>query len=592
MKRNSFTVLIVLLSISILFATLLTLPRVDIAQPDPYFHVKITPITYWIGFCLAIFVTLGIVFSKRGASVRYGLGLFSVMLLSVYVYVIPKLFYINSIYTDTYIFVGELLYTLRYDHVGWGHSYGTPGLALFSSQFSLITGIDYIIVAEVLPLIIALISVFLIYVIAQLFVDKRTALLACLVYISINWMGFAFNRQSFAWILQIFVYYSVFRVFSRRVVSLSWYSVILLSYIALVVSHPLSSLIMVLAPLSLVALLYLLSLVGRIWLTRALFVQGKYATTRHLVTRALLLSAMFSIIWLLWNMYTETNLYYAIQTVDSFIHEVFAGPGPLEHAGSVVMGYTGEYLPVVNLRFSEAVFEAIVGTILACFAFIKTKSSWKGLILASWFISCISIFVFGLYSSTNSLLYKTFLYASSAFSVLLAWFITSKIRMHYGSKYNGKVSLKAIKGFILSVMIVFTLILPLTMYSHTPFMYPPTVYLRELSHMTIYGNGTIAIFEGSSEIGYYQLLNNASATFTVIDNTANITDYMVIATGFRAYTLEAFIYYTPPLVRSITDLEKKFMNNPSPAFAKVYDADSWHKVYARQFYLNYSQVSP
>ena len=73
-KRNTITILIVLLSFSILFATLLTLPRIDKALPDPYFHVKITPAIYWIGFCLTIFVTLLIVPSKRGASGRYGLG--------------------------------------------------------------------------------------------------------------------------------------------------------------------------------------------------------------------------------------------------------------------------------------------------------------------------------------------------------------------------------------------------------------------------------------------------------------------------------------------------------------------------------------
>ena len=579
MKRDTITILIVLLSISILFSTLLTLPRIDTAQPDPYFHVKITPVIYWIGFCLAIFVTLGIVFSKKGGRGRYGLGLFSVMLLSVYVYDIPRLFYVNPIYADTYIFVGELLYTLRHGHVGWGHSYGTPGLALFSSQFSLITGIDHIIVAEILPLIIPLITVFLIYVIAQLFVNKRTALLACLVYISINWMGFAFNRQSFALMLQMFVYYGIFRVFSRRVVSLSWYTAIFLSYIALVVSHPLSSLIMVAAPVSLVALMGLTSLVGRILPTA---LQGKYATTGQLVTRALLLSTMFSVIWLLWNMYTETNLYYAIQTIDLTIQELLATPGPIEHASSTVTGYTGEYLSVVNLRLFVVVFEAIVGTVLACFALIKTKTSWKGIILSSWFISCMSIFVFGLYSSTPTLLYKTFAYASSAFSVLLAWSITSKIRTHYRSKYNGKASLKTIKGFILSAIIFFMLILPLTMYSNTPFMYPPTVYLKEGDHITRYGNGSIAIFSSSSEIGYYRLLNNASATFTMKDNTANVTDYMGIATGFRAYTKGAFVYYKPPLEQSIMDLEKKFMNNPSPAFAKVYDADSWHRIYVKQ----------
>jgi hypothetical protein len=292
-------------------------------------------------------------------------------------------------------------------------------------------------------------------------------------------------------------------------------------------------------------------------------------------------------------MYTETNLYYAIQTIDLFINKIFTVPRPVQRqAASAVIGYTGEYHLIVNIRFTEVIFEGIVGSILACIAFIKIKTSWKGLILSSWFVSCISIFGFGLHSSTSSLLYKTFLYVSLAFSLLLAWFMTSKIRIYDRTEYNGKVLLKAVKGFILSAMMFFMLILPLTMYSHTPFMYPPTVYLRELSHITIYGKGTIAIFEGSSEIGYYQLLSNSSATFTVIDNTTNITDYMVIATGFRAYSLEAFIYYKSPLIQSIMDLENEFMNNPNPAYAKVYDADSWHQAYAKQFHLNYSQVMP
>ena len=588
MKRDTITILIVLLSVSILFATLLTLPRVDTAQPDPYFHVKITPITYWIGFCLAIFVTLGIVFSKKGGRGRYGLGLFSVMLLSVYVYDIPRLFYVNSIYTDTYIFVGELLYTLRYGHVGFGHSQQTPGLAVFSSQFSLITGIDHIIVAEVLPLIIPLITVFFIYVIAQLFVDKRTALLACLVYISINWMGFAFNRQSFALMLQMFVYYGVFRVFSRRVVSLSWYTVILLSYVTLVVSHPLSSLLIAATSVSLVALMCLMSLVGRIWTTT---VQGKLAR-RSLMVRASLLSAVFSVIWLSWNMYVSVNLYYLIQTLEETIQGLFITLSPVEQAGRIIPSYTEGYLPIVYLRMVEMVFEAIVGTALACFALIKTKTNWKVIILSSWFIACFSISVFGLYGNWLMLLYRPFLYGFSAFSVLSAWFIILKIRTRYRSNFNRKVALTAMRGGILSATIFSMLVLPLTMYSHTPFMYPPTVYLREVNHITLYGNGTIVIFQSSSEIGYYRLLNNASATFTMKDNTANVTDYMGIATGFRVYTKGAFIYYAPPLVQSIMDLEKKFINNPSPAFAKVYDADSWHKVYARQVYFNYSQVLP
>lgn len=578
MKRTTVNVLIVLLLMSFLVATLLSLPRIDAVEADPYFHVNNTPVIYWIGFCLTVSVTLLIILSKKIGHGRYGLGFFSVMLSALYVYVIPKLFYVNPIYTDTYIFVGELLYTLRSGHVGWGHSYATPGLALFSSQFSLITGIDHIVVTEIISFVIPLITIFFVYVIAQFFANKRMALLACFLYISINWMNFVFSRQSFALMLQMFVIYGLFRVFSRRTVSLSWYVVIVFSYVALVFSHPLSSLFILTTPVFLVVFTCLVSLVKRI-LHKT--VHGQISM-RSLILRALLLSAVFSLVWLSWNISVDVNLYYTVQSIEETIQGLFININPSEHAGSIIPTYNPTYLPIANLRLFVLFFEAVVGMALASFALIKKKTDWKVIIISSLFISCMFISVFGLYGGWLQLLYRPFAYGFSIFSFLSAWFIMPKICNRSRGKSIRKMASTAIRGIILIGSIFFMLTLPLTMYSITPMMYPPTAYLRELDHVTMYNNGDVAIILSSSELGYYRLLNNASDTFTWTDNTANITDYSCIVTTFRAYTLDAFRVYDPPMSQSIMELEQNILNNSSYAFAKVYDGDSWHKIYVKQ----------
>lgn len=579
MERNTITVLIVLLLVSSFLATLLTLPRIDTPKPDPYFHVKITPPIYWIGFGLTIFVTMLIILSKKIGQGRYGLGFFSVMLSTLYVYVIPKLFYVNGIYTDTYIFVGELLYTLRSGHVGWGHSYATPGLALFSSQFSLITGIDHMVVTKIILFVIPLITIFFVYVIAQFFSGKRMALLVCFLYISINWMDFAFNRQSFALMLQMFVIYGLFRVFSRRNVPLSWYVVTVLSYVALVFTHHLSSLFILTTPVFLVVSTCLVSLVKRIFHKT---VHDQIAM-RSLVLRALLLSAVFSLVWLSWNLSTDVNFYYTVRSITETIQGLFFNINPSAHAETIIPTYyTSTYLPITNLRLFALFFEAIIGMTFASYAIIKKETEWKVIIISSLFIACMFISVFGLYSGWLGLLYRPFAYGFSIFSLLSAWFIMPNIRNRSRRNFIRKMASTAMRGIILIGSIFFILTLPLTMYAHAPFMYPPTAYLREADYITRYGNGSIAIFLSSSEIGYYQLLNNASATFTWTDNTANITDYSGIVTTFRAYTKSAFIVYVPPLPQSIMELEQNILNNSSYAFAKVYDGDSWHRIYVKQ----------
>jgi hypothetical protein len=573
MKRNTITVLIVLLSISILFATLLTLPRVGIAQPDPYFHVKITPVIYWIGFSLAIFVTLGIVFSKKEGSGRYGLGLFSVMLLSIYVYDIPRLFYANPIYTDTYIFVGEMLFTLRYGHLGFGHALETPGLAVFSSQFSMITGVNYVAIAEAILFIIPLASIFAVYLIAKMLVSKRVALLACLFFMAINWWGFSFNRQSFAFMFSLYVSYFTFTSLLRRDGSLPWYVMAMLSFFVLVVLHPISSLLLIITVLAIAVFTYLLFLIRRPSL------EGKASLARNLPIRATSIAIIFSIMWLSWNIYTRTNLQQAISTIDEAVGWLFGGLNPLQRAGELVGGYTGVYLPIVNLRYAEMIFEGIVGTALAIITLIKINSYPKNIILSSWVFGSMSIAVFGFYGNWLQLLYRPFLHALPGFSILMAWAILSRKNLAKNKGFSKEI-LKVAKGLIVSAMLLFLLCTPLTMYSQAPFMYPPNAYFAESNRIAQIANGTIATFGFSSVFGYSQLVNNASYAAAVPYDPLNQSQYRTIITDYIGYAKDAFFVNVPSNTYSYNALETEFAQNPG--FAKVYDADAWDRAYVNQ----------
>jgi hypothetical protein len=137
------------------------------------------------------------------------------------------------------------------------------------------------------------------------------------------------------------------------------------------------------------------------------------------------------------------------------------------------------------------------------------------------------------------------------------------------------------------------------MYSPAPFMFPPTSYLKELNFITETGNGSVVVFGSSTEFSYYILLNNASvipvSESVFFDSDLGflmnkVNDCEAIGTSFRIYTKEGFVLTQPSMTQTILEMENHLLTNPG--FARVYDADSWHKMYCRQAYFNYSQISP
>jgi len=592
MSRNTITVLIVALSILILFVTLFTLPRIDEGQPDPYFFVKVAPVAYWIGFSLSLAVVIGfsilLLTRKIGKGYKF-LVIFSLMFLAVFIYVIPRLMFVNKIYTDTYQFVSETLYVLRYGHVGIGYL-ESPALSLFVSQLSLITGVNCITIAEYLPLALPFIYLLYLYMATKLLVGKNNFALAFLTFIALNWLLFTFNRQNFALVIQLFTWYCVLKVLLMKETSPSQYAVLIMSYFALVVSHPASPFMLTINTFGIVVIVWLVSFIRK---SRLQVLAEDYRYLRKLSIKAFSMAVVFFFVWFSWETYIGGSMFMAFRNLFSAVNEFLSTPNPATQVNVIISKYTTEYYPIVALRLFDVLFVAITGTALSLLLLLRVPKL-KNIILSAWFISTISTSIYVLYA--KSWIDRPFLYALPAFSLLLVLFLTLPNRTHH---MLARTIVKTTRVTVFATIILFATILPLLMHSHTPFVFPSTSYLKELDFTTKHGNGSVVIFGCSTEFRYYVLLNNASVTpsggsqffdpelgFLI----SKVYDYDAIGTCFRVYTKEGFVITEPPTTQNILEMENYLLTNPG--FARVYDIDPWHKMYGRQAYFNYSQVSP
>lgn len=591
MKQNNISTIILLLAIFLLWVTLFTLPNIERAQPDPYFHVRVTPIAYWVGFSLSLIVVgvFSVLLLRQRVEERYRfLWIFSLAMLTVFIYVIPRLMYVNKIYTDTYQFVSETLYVLRYGHVGFGYI-ESPALSLFVAQLSLIVGVNYVTFAEFLPLAFPFIYLLYVYMVARLIVEKHVFLLICLTLVALNWFGFFFNRQSFALILQLFVWYCVLRVLLVKRTSFSRYVVLILSYSALVISHPASPFVLTINTFGIVVFVWLTGLIQK---HMSGMLSDDYRDRRKLLIKASSMAMYFLVVWLSWQTYAGRSFFMAVENTISAFMEFLGTPSPSAQVSRIVSGYTSVYYPIVTLRLFEALFVTIAGIFLSVFLLVRV-SKLKSIILSSWVISTISLNVYVLYA--HSWIYRPIIYSLPAFSVLLALFLTL---FSVGYRRLVGMVVNIVKVGLLGAILLFAVFLPLVMYSHTPFMFPSTSYLKELNFITEQGDGSVVVFDCGTEFGYYIMLNNASINplreSQFFDPElgflmSKLNDCDVIGTSFRVYTKEGFVFSQQSWKQITTELDDYLVKNPS--FTKIYEAGSWHKVYAKQSYFNYLQVS-
>ncbi|MBS7612507.1 hypothetical protein KEJ27_09985, partial [Candidatus Bathyarchaeota archaeon] len=87
--------------------------------------LKIMPLSYWMGIVLALSTCL-IAIKENSKIVAW----IAILLLVTLVHSLPKLMFSNPIWTDTYLFVQQVLHILRNGHISAGFPQPeAPGLS-------------------------------------------------------------------------------------------------------------------------------------------------------------------------------------------------------------------------------------------------------------------------------------------------------------------------------------------------------------------------------------------------------------------------------------------------------------------------------
>jgi len=574
----------VILSYILIAAYLLTAPRFASAEADPYFQLKIMTPIYWIGLLTSVATLLISVFYwRRDTSQAISFGLLALVALMIFTNSAPRLMYENPIWTDTFTFLGETFDIVTNGHIGWGEARDVPGVSLLASQLSLITGLDYTIIAGFIPSLLSVIMVLMVYAVAQLFVSKRGALLAGAIYTGLYYIGFYFNRRCFSLPLQMLVWYALARFILGKRES-SWFVTMVVAFAALVIAHPATSFLVVVntfAP-------FFVYLFAKLFMVLRVARKDGALTFRALSkVMSVPTSLLFLVMWFSWYVYhpgPKRILSAIIHQTMIALNSFSSAPSPTGGISSNISGYTQGYYPIVALRFFDILFVSFVGLVLALLYVFYKKFDLKGMLLASWFLSIISLSGYIIYANRLAWSDMPFRYSLPAFAILIAWFV-----LHYRpSKPFMKKIVKTAKVASLGVVLFFLLALPLTMYSHASFVYPPTSNLSFNDHLTTYGQGLVGVLGGHMELEYFRLINDQydpPITLCIYGNgfdAATLASYDTVAWNFRLFVKDAFQEYDPSLTQSLAALEKELT---ILHYAKVYDAPQ-HGIYCKPPYVD------
>jgi hypothetical protein len=284
------------------------------------------------------------------------------------------------------------------------------------------------------------------------------------------------------------------------------------------------------------------------------------------------------ITWLAWNIYHFGSLSSAIRQTLIALDELFSAPDPAARVVAITKGYTDEYLPVVRLRLFTMVFNITIGTVLSVLACVSTKFEKKFAILAAVFFTVCAFAGYATYAQRWA--DKAFIYTVFPVAVLISWFI---LDFRTRQALTAKLA-KAFKLIVVSIVVFLIVLVPLLMYSHMAFVYPPSTNSAMLKFLARNGRGSLWVIGGHTDVDYIMFAEEASLRYKadpVPEPKAllvnHVKEYNLIAISFRAYTKDAFVKFDPPLNDAVQVLKSRLSNEYG--FAIVYCADKWHDVY-------------
>ncbi len=449
----------------------------------PFEYINSLPFYYWIGVALIISnIILVIYYDKQYEP----FNILLLLSLGLYIVCLPVLIVENPRFHDTYLHGAEVFPIIFNGHPEDRYSTNYPTAFILLANSLIISNIPNFTFFKLFELIILLSAIILLYYIAKIF-TVRYALLTPLAFLGSDWLEHGhFSPQTFALILYITFFLSLYSYYKNK--RIEWLSIAILTSVLITFTNPTNTFMLLLNLFILIIAIYV------------------YRYRYHEMTN---ITILILIIFIGWSLYNAQYYVFKAKEFGGKLQSSFGNLDKLQLTPEASAGYD-----LTNqLRYIVSACVIITG-LLFTLLFLKIKH--LDLIIISSILLSTILFISGTAFIESFLLTRSFLYVTIAWSIALSIFIL------YIS--SSKIYSKGIKIGIISMLIIFIILIPITRYGRDTTAYLP-----------------YSIYHTS-----YLLSNNNNSKYTLIADhpTVYLNKYTKMGLGdklFASYSITMII---------------------------------------------------
>jgi len=436
--------------------------RITIFTANSFYYYSHLPFTYWWGLAatLALFFTRSIL---RGRT-QIGLDIGALFLLVFYLIGLPSFTYQDPRFLDTYYHTGNALDLLNYQ--GWLTSpnwyvHQFPGVFAFIGQLVSVAEIDPFQLMKFYPLGLALVIVFLVYVIVRMHSDQYASI-ASATLLGGLWFQLHISPQSLELILYLGAIFLLLKIIEDEPRRRIWTMLGLALTPIFVSSHPETPLAISLGLAGFLALSLLKS-------RRTLQLQS--------LKIALPLAVLIGWVFFWWSL-VAVDARNLVQT--SILDRALISFSRLP-LGIITQTSNVPAVPSYSyglMTLSEQGISAIVWVAGLTYFVLLRRLHPRELFLGGLFLAAVSTIPIALFGRAD-VLQRSYLFALFPFVILTAWLLERRTVL----TLRGKNLFRLVRVVFIVMMIMFAAIIPLTRYGGDPIEYIPgsSLYVANIS---------------------------------------------------------------------------------------------------------------
>jgi hypothetical protein len=236
--------------IFLLWCITISVFKVNISSPTPFFYFQSLPIFYWIGIIFSVYLII-ILFSNC-SKIHPIRVYFFIFLICLYLYGITPFTYPNPIHMDVYGYLENLKTIDTYGNLNHAGSYYKiyPLAPLYHLSLIDIVNVNPIILAKFNPIINVFIGSTFIYSISNIII-KRLAFMPPIIYLLNSWIPVHYMvPQSYGLLITMLFIFLIslrFLKFSNTKNSITYVLLLILTMFILILSHPTTAIINIIA---------------------------------------------------------------------------------------------------------------------------------------------------------------------------------------------------------------------------------------------------------------------------------------------------------------------------------------------------------